>query len=147
MFTLYSPMLAAEPLASNSGSDFSAMLVRILFFLLFLLVFVFVCGYAWRTLPGLRAILPRVEKRVRDPITLSLADEPEQESTTTTNYISESENKLGLPEVEVLTRQKDPIASAVADGRPGSVVQVASDLDSPSAPPILFVRRIDNAQD
>ncbi|HEX2909328.1 MAG TPA: hypothetical protein VH186_00875 [Chloroflexia bacterium] len=59
---MHSLILSAEPLPSDSSVDFWSMLFRILLSLGILLVFVFACGLAWRTLPGLRAILPKPQR-------------------------------------------------------------------------------------
>ncbi len=152
MITLYrlaAPILAGEPLSSDKGPELLGMLVRIGIFLIFLLVFVFVCGYAWRTLPGLRAILPNVEKRVSEPITLNLPDSDEDlpsPSPSVESYSSISTTepvKMVPPQPEF---EKDKLASAIVDGRPGAVIQAASDLQGLPASPIVIVRREDFPQ-
>lgn len=135
-------LVSGDPIRSDPGPEFFGMLLRIFLFLLFLLTFCFACGYAWRTLPALRAILPLPQKRVTEPITLAHDDNfydhtpPKVES-----YSSEDDT----PNITVLSEQPDPLAAALADGRPGSVVKAASDLDGPApSQPVTVLRRFTN---
>jgi hypothetical protein len=142
LFSLNAPLLSAEPLASDHGPDFLGMLLRIVLFLLFLLVFVFACGYAWRTFPALRAILPLPEKRVTEQLTLNLPPLPDDEQVEVYSYSSLEPDGEGF---RPSSNAADPLAEAIADGRPGAVIQAASDPDGSFAPPILFVRREDSS--
>ena len=141
LFSFNAPLLSAEPLASDHGPDFLGMVLRVVLFLLFLLVFVFICGYAWRTLPGLRAILPLPQKRVTEQLTLNLTPLSGQEPVEVYTYSSEEPAGAGFTSPSEFA---DPLAEAIADGRPGRVIQAASDLDGSFAPPILFLRHEDN---
>lgn len=138
----FGPLLAGEPLPSDLNSEFWAMVLRITLFLGFLLVFVFVCGWAWRTLPGLKAILPEPpQKRLNYKEQITLA-EPllELEETDETQ-----------PLITRLTKDNPPdypdyhttLEAALADGRPGSVVQAASEPGSQVQPPIIILHRAD----
>lgn len=132
--------LASGNTARNNG--FGEMVLRIGLFMLFLLIFVFVCAYAWRTIPALRALLPRPKPQDEQtppvPRVLtylqpvksdSVADAPEENEVV----------KLSRPSV-----YRDPLAEAIADGRPGSVVHAASDLDGlPTPPAIIILKRED----
>lgn len=125
-------LFSGEPLASNPNGEFFAMLLRITLFLVFLLVFVFVCGYAWRTLPGLKALIPPPQPQPKEEPGLTLVEQDEIVSVSPLRPRPGS--KLDL--------EVDPLVAAIADGRPGSVVQVASDLGSPApSSPIVIVRR------
>lgn len=144
LFGILTPLLSAEPLASDHGSDFGVMLLRIGLFLIFLLVFVFACGYAWRTLPALRAILPLPEKRVTEQVKLNLPPLAGSDQILDVySYTSENTASNGFaPSNEV----SDPLAQAVVNGQPGSVIKAASDLDGPLPDTILIVQRRDNPQ-
>ncbi len=132
--------LPSGKIPQNNG--FGEMMLRIGLFMLFLLVFVFVCAYAWKILPGLRALIPGpkpAEEEVPAPRLLSFS-----KPIVLTPVEKQVEAKT---EVEIkLTglKQSDPLKEAIADGRPGSVVRAASDLpESQSHSPIIILKRED----
>lgn len=125
------------PTSSNDGT-FGPMVVRIGLFLLFLLIFVFACGWAWRNVPALRRIIP-------PPVP------PQPEETTEARLEVETLTTARTTVPQLVTQPptlETPypmgLEAAIADGRPGSVVQAAGEPDSLPQPPIVIVRRLDD---
>jgi hypothetical protein len=110
LLTFNGLLLAGETLDSDRGPDFAGMLLRIGLFLLFLLVFVFACGYAWRTIPALKAILPPPQKRVTEPYTLNFKPLTEEEGAEVIS--SSSAEQTGT----LLEEQSPDLAVNDADG-------------------------------
>ncbi len=130
------------PLPSHPDNEFWTMIIRVGLFMLFLLVFVFVCGYAWRTLPGLKALLPPAEKRVREELHLTFKPLPIEPSEGALSYYTQRTSEQDRPGVVPgAAGSVDPLAVALADGRPGTVVQAAGEPGAKSFSPIIIVRR------
>lgn len=99
------------------------MMVRIGLFMLLLLVFMLVAGYAWRVVPGLRKVLPPYQP-------------PAEEEKPEPRIISFNKT---IPLTPVTPVETDPLADALADGRPGSVIKAAhGEAEQPRI--IKFVR-------
>jgi hypothetical protein len=130
---------------SPRNSGLGEMTLRIGLFMLGLLIFVFLCAYAWKTVPALRRILPapKPEETKLEPAEPRLIIYTPKSSTS---------SPVTPPSVKKVTQDTkissllsdDPIGDAIADGRPGSVVRAASDLEGVETPaPIVFIRRED----
>lgn len=104
--------LQSHSLPTDSGSELWAMIARITIFLLALLVFCFVCGYAWRTLPALRKILPppqRVspeEKRVT-LVAEEYADLDSEENEQPATYLHLSNASADSGEIGLTVKTKE----------------------------------------
>jgi hypothetical protein len=71
---------------ANSNAGLPDMVNRIVLFILGLLVFCFVCGFAWRTIPALRRILPTGEKAPPPDKSFHLSDELLDDDYPATRY-------------------------------------------------------------
>lgn len=160
---------------SSNSAELGDLMLRAFIFLVILLIFVLLCGVAWRTIPALRAIA-RVQEpekrlapvRVASPTTQEPEDsafDPEASPLTFARPVAltEPEEKSVAP----LQNKPNPrplpaeflhdyeargeggavhndLEAAIADGRPGTVIRAASDLNGvTSNSPIVIVRRED----
>lgn len=157
---------------SQAGSD--TLLIRAGIFLVCLLIFVFACGFAWRKVPALRALIPAfkpgessLEARLREkrerqeaealqraaavqanPTTVAPPNLSKRPLTSqpqiTLAHVSKSEAQA-LPLASELYSSDKRIEAALADGTPGALVHSASDLDgSIHHAPIMIVQRGDD---
>jgi hypothetical protein len=121
--------LPSGNIPANDG--FGAMVLRIGLFMIGFVVFFFICGYAWKTIPALRALLPGPK-----PEDQALKDEP--------RLVYRRPTPSPTPEEAEFQPQTDAVARAIADGQPGSVVRAASLLDEDAASPsIIIIHRED----
>ncbi len=145
MFSFYE--LAGVPIPSDNGSEFLSFLLRVVLFLLFLLAFVFTCGYAWRTLPGLKAILPNPpEKRLKAATQITLAEaeleeeDDEQDARPTLTPVKPSTPPISET-VPVFNTYRDSLDAALTDNQAGAVVRAASEPGTQTPGPIIILRR------
>jgi hypothetical protein len=78
---------------ANSNAGLPDMVNRIVLFILSLLVFCFVCGFAWRTIPALRRILPTDRKAPPPDKSFHLSDDllDDDYPGANTKYIAEND--------------------------------------------------------
>jgi hypothetical protein len=155
---LFSIVLAGEPLASSQEGN-TATVLRMMLFMLALVMFVLLAGLAWRTLPFLRKIIPtpqEVEERerleaektaatARPKRTINLTQlEPLQVTPTIAESTTESPaDDTALGEAGAVVNN---LEVALADARPGAVINAASDLSGVGTnSPIVIVNREDSS--
>lgn len=170
---IFSQVVPGDAISSDSSGGWN-LVVRGGVFIVILLIFVFVCGYAWRKIPALRALIPEFrpghsslearirEKRQREAAELQTrlervpktpvapdAATPAQSSLLTSNLIALT--PLAKPETEEeaalaqIYGSDRRVETAIADGTPGAVVHAASDLaGSIHHAPIVIVKREDD---
>lgn len=155
---------------SSSNDGTSTLLIRGGIFLLLMLIFIFACGYAWRKIPALRALIPEfkpghssLEARLQER-EASQAAEPKAGNSALATAVAPPDlskrplTNAGLtltpvnrPKLEARPLDNEIFSSetrleaALADGTPGSLVSTASDLDgSIHHAPIVIVQRTDD---
>ncbi len=119
--------LPAGNIPANEG--LGSMTLRIGLFMLAILIFMFTCGYAWKTIPALKRLVP--------------GPKPEEETKANRPPLIYLRPVEKIVE-KVAVRPGDALAQALSDGQPGSVVHAASNLeDGPSPSDIIIAKRED----
>lgn len=156
-YSIFAQTVPGDTIPSDSTGGFNLM-IRAAIFIVILLAFVLVCGYAWRKIPALRALIPEFrpghsslevrmrEKREREAAEAQLDQKPKilptlatqnlatptKTTIMTTNLIAMTQ--LAKPETEEeaaiaqVYSSDKRVETAIADGTPGAVVRTASDL-------------------